>query len=80
MTFERELTQLINKYSQENPSNTPDYILAGYLVGCLAAWNMTMLRRTRWFGPSKIIETDERKPENAVETGIFQKGDSAEHP
>lgn len=33
--FLRELTALINKHSMENQSNTPDFVLAKYLVGCL---------------------------------------------
>jgi len=33
--FEKELTNLINKYSIENGSNTPDYILARYLIRSL---------------------------------------------
>ena len=33
--FKKELTSLINKYSIENNSNTPDFILARYLQGCL---------------------------------------------
>ena len=36
--FERELAGLINKYSLENNSNTPDYILAHYLHQCLMAY------------------------------------------
>ena len=33
--FEKELTDLLNRYSKENGSNTPDFILARYLIGCL---------------------------------------------
>ena len=36
-TFERELESLINRFSKENDSNTPDFILAQYLLGCLQA-------------------------------------------
>lgn len=50
LTFERELEDLINKYSQENGSNTPDFILAQFLVGCLAAWNAGVVRREQWYG------------------------------
>jgi hypothetical protein len=41
--FEKELCELINKYSKENLSNTPDYILASYLIRCLDAFNYTMV-------------------------------------
>jgi len=33
--FKQELEHLINKHSMENRSNTPDFILADYLVRCL---------------------------------------------
>lgn len=48
-TFERELVGLINRYSQENESDTPDYILANYLLDCLAAYNRALQIRERWY-------------------------------
>ena len=48
-TFEKELEQLINKHSLENSSDTPDFILAQYLVNCLAAWNTTVRLRENWW-------------------------------
>ena len=48
--FEKELEHLINKHSQENASNTPDFILAQYLIGCLAAWNQAVQQRETWYG------------------------------
>jgi hypothetical protein len=50
MTFEQELSHLINRYSKENGSNTPDFILAQYLVSCLAAYNETVVARAKWYG------------------------------
>ena len=49
--FEKELEDLINRYSQENGSDTPDFILAKYLCACLEAFNVTTKRRTKWYGP-----------------------------
>lgn len=43
--FERELRFLINRFSMENQSNTPDFILAEYLSGCLNAFNYAVQRR-----------------------------------
>lgn len=37
--FERELAALLNKYSKENESDTPDFILAKFLNNCLVAVN-----------------------------------------
>lgn len=48
--FENELEQLINKYSIENESNTPDFILADYLRGCLDLFAKTSKAREKWFG------------------------------
>lgn len=48
MSFLNELQQLLNKYSKEQLSNTPDFILAEYLNGCLDAWNKALLQRSLW--------------------------------
>ncbi len=42
----------INIQSRENGSNTPDYILARYLEGCLQAFEVALAGRTRWYGNS----------------------------
>lgn len=49
-TFERELEALLNRYSMENGSNTPDFILAEYLHRCLDNFNATIKRRGEWYG------------------------------
>jgi len=70
--FEKELEQLINKYSMENDSNTPDFILAEYLSNCLKTFNTTIQRREDWYGRNKpsrkedILENDARTLENAA--------------
>ena len=48
--FERELTGVLNRFSQENASNTPDFILAQFLLGFLAAWNQGVQQRETWYG------------------------------
>ncbi len=48
--FEKELTELINRHSQENASNTPDFILAQYLNSCLFAFNTAVQQRENWYG------------------------------
>ena len=47
--FERELAKLINAHSLENDSDTPDFILAKYLVGCLQTWNTTQQLRIKYY-------------------------------
>ena len=49
-TFQEELEELINRYSMENQSDTPDYILAEYLVSCLNTWAYITRQRDKWFG------------------------------
>lgn len=38
MPLEEEIREAINRNSFENGSNTPDFILATYLIDCLAAF------------------------------------------
>ena len=48
--FREELTKLLNKMSEENTSNTPDYILAEFMLSCLTAFNNGVVIRDRWHG------------------------------
>jgi len=48
--FKKELEALINKESMEQASNTPDFILAQYLSGCLAVFAVAVQQRERWYG------------------------------
>lgn len=48
--FRKELEGLINKHCEENGSNTPDFILAIYLSGCLEAFNVATRNRDKWYG------------------------------
>ena len=49
-TFTKELQSLLNRYSKENTSNTPDFILASYIENCLVAWNVGVQQREAWYG------------------------------
>jgi hypothetical protein len=48
--FNHELQALLNRYSKESKSNTPDYILATYLQDCLKAFNKAVNGREEWYG------------------------------
>jgi hypothetical protein len=48
--FERELQELLNRYSKENESQTPDYILAHYIKYSLKAFNQAVNLREEWYG------------------------------
>jgi len=49
--FRKELEALINRYSKENGSNTPDFILAEFLIGCLDTFDKAVSRRSKWYAP-----------------------------
>lgn len=49
-TLKKELESLLNRYSTENKSNTPDFILAGHLIDCLELWEKTVQLRDDWYG------------------------------
>jgi len=75
--FQTELEQLINKYSVESESNTPDFILAEYLGNCLNTFNIAIKRRETWYGRNlseKKVDTlqdDAIMLENAASTHNF---------
>lgn len=52
--FKQELAELINRYSLENTSDTPDFILAEYLNNCLTMFNLATQQRTAWYKPRPI--------------------------
>ena len=47
--FTTELESLINRYGLDNESDTPDFILAKYLVSCFEAYKETVKARDKWF-------------------------------
>ena len=49
-TFEEALQRIINQYSKENGSNTPDFLLARYLNNCLLVFNSMIQAREAWYG------------------------------
>ena len=56
MGLRKNLEGLLNRYSLENGSDTPDFILAEYLIQCLTAWNVAVKDRERWHG-HRVAET-----------------------
>ena len=50
--FKRRITTLINEMSLENESDTPDFILASYLVTAFENFNLVTKARTAWYGAS----------------------------
>jgi len=55
--FLKELENLVNRYSIENESNTPDFILARYLRECLVAFAVAVRERETWYGRPAVPTT-----------------------
>ena len=52
--FRKELESLINSKSLENGSNTPDWILAEFLAGCLTTFDVAVNAREKWYGRDDV--------------------------
>jgi hypothetical protein len=48
--FESELRALINRHNVENSSETPDFVLAKFMLGCLNAYGRAVNERDAWYG------------------------------
>ena len=63
--FEKELEQLINKYSKERVGgDTPDFILAKYLRECLVMFGNTVKCREEWWGRGNAVLQSESQEVN----------------
>ena len=50
MTLKDDIKLMLNKNCVENESNTPDFILAEYLLKCLNAFENAIQYRDKWYG------------------------------
>lgn len=55
MAFEEGIRHLINSLSLESESNTPDYILAAYLVRCFETFTETTVTREDWHSCNRAL-------------------------
>lgn len=58
-SFEKELELLINKYSKESKSNTPDFILADYMKNSMESFHLATRLRDNWYGGKRSIINDQ---------------------
>jgi hypothetical protein len=63
----KALTNLLNRYSSECTSDTPDYILAMYILDSLTAFERGVIRRDYWYGRTKIENEIEYKDKQEIE-------------
>ncbi len=64
--FRIALEILINRHSMEKGSDTPDFILAAYLMGCIKIFDSTVARRENWYG-REVGKWAESHSESATE-------------
>ena len=56
-TLLRDLSQVLNIHSVEGDSDTPDTVLAQYLIDCLKAWNKAINHRREWSRMEDLTKT-----------------------
>jgi len=53
--FQTELEGLLNKYSKDNDTNTPDFILSSFIAGILGAYKDAMDENIMWHSDWKPL-------------------------
>jgi hypothetical protein len=53
MSLREDIQHVVNCNRAENGSDTPDFILAQFLVDCLTAYDGAVAARERWYGREK---------------------------
>lgn len=53
--FKKELEQLINRHSMEGRSNTPDFLLATYLMNCLETYEDAVYQRETFHANNRAM-------------------------
>jgi len=61
--LERDFAAAINRVSAENDSNTPDFLLANYLVRCLETFAIATNNREDWYGRGRGPASSPPSPE-----------------
>jgi len=61
--FLEALRSLINRYSKENVSNTPDFVLASFLYDTLSVFNYAVIDREKWYGRAEESPVNVVSPE-----------------
>ena len=49
MSLQSDIKNILNKHYAENESDTPDFILAEYLIQCLGSFNKSTVKRDKWY-------------------------------
>lgn len=62
--LEKEIENLMNKYNIDTITDTPDFIIAEYLMTCLRNYLVTKNKVEKWFGKRITINGVEELKEN----------------
>ena len=65
--LEKEIASTLNRFSAENTSDTPDFILAAYLIDCLKAFNRASVWRGKWYSHEGVPASER---DSGPEVGI----------
>ena len=68
-TLKEELTTILNKHSTENGSDTPDFVLAMFLLACLTAFDDATNLRREWYAPLEESTGNPERP--ATKSGLL---------
>lgn len=59
--FEKELENLISRYSKDEESNTPDYIIAEFMKNSMDIFHRATKLRDNWYGGRRSVINDQDK-------------------
>lgn len=77
--FQRDLASLLNSYSAESPSGTPDFILSDLLTNVLREFNEAVGRRAEWRGEQvEFAPKSESQAESAAYDILKNQGEARE--
>jgi len=62
----------LNRFSAENKSNTPDFLLAHFLLGCLAAFDSVVPQREMWYGRDNVGPTGQPREGKALADALSE--------
>lgn len=76
-----DLRKVLNQHSVENASNTPDFILAEFLTGCLELWAKATKARDVWYkGVTQVPGASDAEVRKAVDVFRMPYADSLSTP
>lgn len=61
--FRQELAELINRHSLENGSDTPDFVLAAFLLASLQLFDAAVRSRERFYGRVGVLDMKGMTPQ-----------------